>query len=103
MAALDCVGTDEAVDVSLALVADRGRIVTIAAAQRAKDDGVHRDRRLAAGQSGLPRSVRADLVRLAGEGRLVVPIARMFPLSEAGPGHRDPDGSTPGGKFVLEA
>jgi hypothetical protein len=34
VAALHCVGTDEAVDVSLALVADRERIVTIAAAER---------------------------------------------------------------------
>ena len=38
-AALDCVGTDEAVAVSLSLVADRGRIVTIAAADRARDEG----------------------------------------------------------------
>ncbi len=39
-AALDTVGTDEAVDVSLFAVTDRKRIVTIAAPQRAKSDGV---------------------------------------------------------------
>ena len=38
-AALDCVGTDEAVDVSLALVTDRNRIVTIAAKSRAASEG----------------------------------------------------------------
>ena len=38
-AALDTVGTDEAVDVSLELVADRQRIVTIAASARAQRDG----------------------------------------------------------------
>jgi NADPH2:quinone reductase len=38
-AALDCVGTDEALDVSLALVEDRNRIVTIAAPARAVAEG----------------------------------------------------------------
>jgi NADPH2:quinone reductase len=38
-AALDTVGSDEAGDVSLALVEDRDRMVTIAAAPRAKADG----------------------------------------------------------------
>src|SRR5919202_897079 len=37
-AALDCVGTDEAVDTSLALVGDRDRIVTIAAPPRAQQE-----------------------------------------------------------------
>ena len=39
-AALDCVGTDEAVDVSLAMVPERARIVTIAAKQRGADVGI---------------------------------------------------------------
>src|SRR5690606_15062769 len=38
-AALDAVGTDEALDVSRELVADRTRIVTSAAAARAQTDG----------------------------------------------------------------
>jgi NADPH2:quinone reductase len=38
-AALDTVGTDEAVEVSLAVVGDLGRIVTGAAAQQATDHG----------------------------------------------------------------
>ena len=39
-AALDAVGTDEAIDTSLQLVEDRARIVTIAAAARAEKDGI---------------------------------------------------------------
>jgi NADPH:quinone reductase-like Zn-dependent oxidoreductase len=101
-AALDCVGTDEAVDVSLALVADRDRIVTIAAAERARAE------RFPAIAGSMPASqayrdsVRADLVRLAGEGRLVVPVARTFPLARAVEATELLMGGHPGGKLVLE-
>ena len=40
-AAVDFVGTNKAVDVSLALVADRSRIATIVAHARARQDGFH--------------------------------------------------------------
>jgi NADPH2:quinone reductase len=102
VAALDCVGTDEAVDVSLALVADRLRIVTIAAQGRAKADG------FTALGGAMPTSlayrdaVRADLVRLAGEGRLVVPVARTFPLADALEAAELLMTQHPGGKLVLE-
>ncbi|WP_457205368.1 zinc-binding dehydrogenase, partial [Nocardioides sp. P5_C9_2] len=66
VAALDCVGTDEAIDVSLALVADRGRIVTIAAAERAKRDGLVAIAGSIPASQAYRDSVRADLVRLAG-------------------------------------
>jgi NADPH2:quinone reductase len=101
VAALDCIGTDEAVDVSLALVADRDRIVTIAAAQRAETDGF----RAIAG--GLPASaayrdsVRAHLIGLAGQGKLVVPIARTFPLDRAVEAAEFLRGQHPGGKLAL--
>ena len=39
-AAVDCAGGDEALNTSLALVADRGRIVTIVASRRAFDSGI---------------------------------------------------------------
>ncbi len=102
VAALDCVGTDEAVEVSLALVADRARIVTIAAAERARAEG------FAAIAGSMPASqayrdaVRADLVRLAGEGRLVVPVARTFPLANALEATALLMSQHPGGKLVLE-
>jgi NADPH:quinone reductase-like Zn-dependent oxidoreductase len=100
-AALDCVGTDEAVDTSLALVADRSRIVTIAAAGRARDEG------FAAIAGNLPASktfrdqARSGIVRLAAEGRLEVPMARTFALSDALAAVETIRGQHPGGKLAL--
>ena len=100
-AALDCIGTDEAVDVSLTLVPDRDRIVTIAAAPRAKSDGF----RAIAG--ALPASkayrdrIRADLIRLAAEGRLEVPVVRTYPLADALEAVDVIRGQHPGGKIAL--
>ena len=102
VAALDCVGTDEAVDVSLALVADRGRIVTIAAPGRAKAEGFTAIAGAIPASQAYRDSVRADLVRWAGEGRLVVPVARAFPLADALEATELLMGQHPGGKLVLE-
>ncbi|SEC03672.1 NADPH:quinone reductase [Nocardioides exalbidus] len=101
-AALDCVGTDEAVDVSLALVADRGRIVTIAAAERARADGFIAIAGAMPASQAYRDAVRADLVRLAGEGRLLVPVARTFPLADALEAAELLMGGHPGGKLALE-
>ncbi|MFF1541779.1 NADP-dependent oxidoreductase [Microbacterium sp. NPDC058269] len=100
-AALDAVGTDEAVDVSLELVSDRQRIVTIAAAGRAEAEGI-----LAIAGS-MPESarfrdeVRSELIALAQNGDLVVPVARTFPLSAAPAAHRLLASGHPGGKLAL--
>ncbi|WP_243076776.1 NADP-dependent oxidoreductase [Microbacterium sp. SS28] len=100
-AALDCVGTEEAVDVSLELVADRSRIVTIVAGPRAKADG------FAIIGGAMPDSrrfrdeVRGELVCLAGEGALVVPMARTYPLDEAIAALEFVRGGHPGGKVAL--
>lgn len=102
VAALDCVGTDEAVDVSLALVADRQRIVTIAAANRANDEGFIAIAGSMPASQAYRDSVRAELVELAGAGQLVVPIARTFPLADALEATELLMGQHPGGKFVLE-
>jgi len=102
VAALDCVGTDEAVDVSLALVADRDRIVTIAAAERAKAEGFAAIAGAIPASQAYRDSVRAGLVALAGEGRLVVPVARTFPLADALDAAELLMSQHPGGKLVLE-
>jgi NADPH2:quinone reductase len=100
-AALDCVGTDEAVDVSLAVVPERARIVTIAAKQRGAELGI----RVIGGD--LPDSaayrdgVRAALVEMAASGRLTVPMARTFPLEQALDAAELLGSRHPGGKVAL--
>lgn len=101
-AALDCVGTDEAIEVSLALVADRGRIVTIAAADRAKQEGLIAIAGVMPASKAYRASVRANLVELAGSGHLVVPVARSFALADARTAAELLMGQHPGGKLVLE-
>jgi len=82
-AALDTVGSAEAGDVSLALVPDRGRVVTIAAGPRAKADGY-----VFVGASN-PESgpfrarTRSRILGLAQRGDLVVPMAATFPFEDA--------------------
>nr|WP_269811035.1 NADP-dependent oxidoreductase [Kineosporia rhizophila] len=83
VAALDTAGTDEAADVSLDLVPDRRRIVTIANFARARRDGF-----LAVGGT-TPESrdfrnrARRPLLELAAAGDLKVPVGRTFALDEA--------------------
>ncbi|WP_233188970.1 NADP-dependent oxidoreductase [Subtercola sp. Z020] len=99
--ALDAVGTDEAVDVSLALVDDRQRIVTIAAPGRAKADGFLVIAGAMPASAAFRDGVRAHLIGLAGDGRLVVPMARTWPLDEAREALEFLQGQHPGGKLAL--
>lgn len=101
VAALDAVGTDEAVDVSLELVADRARIVTIAAEHRGPAEGI---RWIIGSQPESTRfrdAVRADLVDLAAQGKLVVPMAAEFPLAQALDALELLTSGHPGGKIAL--
>ena len=91
----------EAVDVSLAMVRDRLHIVTIAAKQRGLQLGI----RVIGGdltESAAYRDrVRTDLLQLAAEGSLEVPIARTFPLEQALDAATLLQGRHPGGKVAL--
>jgi NADPH:quinone reductase-like Zn-dependent oxidoreductase len=100
-AALDCVGTDEAVDVSLALVADPSRVVTIAARQRGAEAGIRVLGGELPGSAAYRDGVRAELIRWAGEGRLEVPMARTYPLEQAVEAAEFLRGEHPGGKLAL--
>jgi NADPH2:quinone reductase len=100
-ASLDTVGTDEAVRVSLALVSDLGRIVTIAARQRAKETGIRLIGGAIPASAAYRDTVRAHLIDLAGEGRLVVPMARTFALSAAIEALELLQGGHPGGTLAL--
>ncbi len=99
-AAVDTVGSDEAIAVSLALVADRGRIVSVVAFDRAGRDGFR-----AVGGDGdsarIRREARLDVIERAGRGDLVIPVAKTFPLGEAARAHAELQGRHPRGKFVL--
>ena len=100
--ALDMVGTDEAMDVSLALV-DRDRIATIANFAR----GPHERVKLLGGGPGadpgdeLRAAARPELARLAGAGSLRVVVAATYPLDDATDAHRQIGTGHTTGKIVL--
>jgi NADPH:quinone reductase-like Zn-dependent oxidoreductase len=103
--ALDTVGSDEAVDVSVELVSDRARIATIAAFARGAEFGIAL---LGGGPGADPGSAvrmgsRAELVELAGRGDLKVLIGQEFPLEKAADALELIASGHPGGKIVLVA
>jgi NADPH2:quinone reductase len=100
-AAIDTVGTDEALDVSLALVSDRKRIVTIAGGPRADEAGILRIGGMMPSSAKFRDEVRLRLIDLAAQGKLVVPIAQTFPLDEALDALKLLSGQHPGGKLAL--
>jgi NADPH:quinone reductase-like Zn-dependent oxidoreductase len=100
-AALDTVGTEEAVRVSLALVGDLGRIVTIAAAKPAAEHGFRMIGGSMPASAAFRKSIRSHLIQLAADGALVVPVARTFPLTDAVAALELLKGEHPGGKLAL--
>ena len=102
-AALDLVGTDEAIDVSLALVADRARIATIAAFARGPEAGI----KVLGGTPGadpgteIRNAARLDLARLAQDGTLRVFVSQTFPLADAAAAHRVIMAGHTSGKIAL--
>ncbi len=102
-AAVDTAGGDEALDTSLALVADRDRIVTLIASRRAFDAGI----KVIGGAPGadpgteIRAAARLQLARLAGDGKLRVVVAAVFPLAEAAAAHQALATGHAHGKIVL--
>jgi NADPH2:quinone reductase len=102
-AALDLVGTDEALDVSLELVADRARIATIAGFARGFQAGI----KVLGGAPGadaghqIRDAARLELTRLAQERALRVFVTQTFPLARAADAHRAVMGGHTTGKVVL--
>jgi NADPH:quinone reductase len=101
VAALDTVGSQEAGDVSLALVPDHRRVITIADAPRARADGY-----VFIGASN-PRSgpfragARGSIVGLAAAGKLAVPIAGTFAFDAAPDAFAMLTSPHPPGKLAL--
>ncbi|EGD55221.1 quinone oxidoreductase family protein [Gordonia neofelifaecis] len=99
-AVIDTVGTDEAIDVSLELVAPH-RIVSIAAWGRVDDGIVVIDG--SSEQSRHHRSAAVEpLLTDAASGRITVEIARRFGFTDAGAAFDELLGAHPRGKFVFE-
>jgi NADPH:quinone reductase len=100
-AALDTVGSAEAGDVSLALVKDRSRVVTIADAPRAKADGYV----FVGASNPASASFRAhaapQIVAMAADGDLVVPMAAEFPFDDAPAAFEMLTSPHPPGKIAL--
>jgi len=101
-AAIDAVGTDEAIDVSLALVPEPSRIVSIAAFHRA-DTGIML---IGNGPGADPGTeIRANawrqLLPLAASGKLTLLPAKTYPLTEAAQAHTVLSQGHPNGKLAL--
>jgi NADPH:quinone reductase len=101
--ALDTVGSDEAIHVSLATVADRARIVTIANAGRAKSDGLQWIGGSNPKSGPFRASQRARLLQMAAEGHITVPIGATYPMGDAPSAVTALMGKHPSGKLALLA
>ena len=103
---LDCAGTDEAIDASLELVADRDRIATIVRGPDAASFGI----RAFSGGSPTPLSEqelawRAEAlgatVELLAAGDFVIELGPELPLAEAAQAHELMESGAASGKIVL--
>lgn len=102
-AALDLVGTDEALDVSIELVADRARVASITGSGRRDGTGI---KLLGYGPgqdagTDIRATARADLLARAGSGALRVIVHATFPLADAAKAHEIGIAGHGPGKLVL--
>ncbi len=102
-AALDLIGTDEALDTSLALVADPGRIASIAGGPRRGPAGVKILGNAPGADLGteIRQAARPELADKAGTGQLRVLVASTYPLDQAAEAHRAGMAGHAPGKLVL--
>lgn len=105
-AVIDCAGTDEAIDTSLALVADRTRIVTIVRGKEADGWGIR------AFMGGSPHPMTAQQLAwrveampvslaLMAAGALTVEIGESYPLSSAAHAQADSEAGRDGKLIVT--
>lgn len=102
-AAIDTVGTDEALDVSLALVTDPARIASITGSNRRVGTGIQLLGYGPGQDAGTAYRLgfRERLAELAADGRVRVVVAKTFPLVEASAAHTFGQAGTGTGKVVL--
>jgi NADPH:quinone reductase len=100
-AVLDTVGSDEAVDASLALLHDRRRLVSLVAFRRAAAEGFTAIGASNPASGPFRARARAGLIGLAAAGDLTVRIARTFPFQDAQEAITTLRGPHPSGKLAL--
>ena len=103
-AVFDGVGSDEAVDVSLELIKDRDRFVTIVVTPRATELGLNRIGGAPGADPGtsIRAAARAPLAELAGSGQLEIVLAGIYhPLDQAAEAHRQLLVGHTAGKLVI--
>jgi NADPH2:quinone reductase len=102
-AAIDTVGTGEAVDSSIALVHDRTRVVSAAAFGRGPGLGITVIGNGPGADPGreIRTAARLELARLVGQNKLKVVVAAIYPLSEAAAAHQAIQSGHTHGKIVL--
>lgn len=103
---LDAAGSGEALDVSVALVADRSRIGTIVASARAAELGIRAHSRMPPGvMRAEDRALRAEALgvtaELADQGRFDIEVGAVYPLDRVAEAHRHSDSGHVRGKIVL--
>lgn len=102
-AAIDTVGSDEALEVSLALVADRGRIASIANFGSGAEAGI----KLLGGGPGadpgteIRSAAKSELADLVAAGQFTVVLDRTFPLADVADAHAYQASGHATGKVVL--
>lgn len=102
-AAIDTVGTDEALDVSIELVSNPARIASITGSDRRFGTGI-RLLGYGPGQDAGTEyrlSARAHLVELAGAGDVRVIVAKTFALDDAAKAHEFGQSGGGTGKIIL--
>jgi NADPH:quinone reductase len=102
-AAVDLIGTDEALDVSIELVPDRSRITSIANFSHGGQLGIN----LIGGGPGadpgieIRAAARFTLVDAVAAGQLRAIVAGVYPLSDAAAAHRESIAGHVTGKLIL--
>ncbi|HEX3963162.1 MAG TPA: zinc-binding dehydrogenase, partial [Trebonia sp.] len=103
-AAIDTVGTDEAIDVSLDVLPDRRRIATIAAFDRAQGTGIKELGGSPGSDQGgieIRNSARLRLTSLVTDGLVQIVLGPGFPLADVAEAHRQLASGKTRGRIIL--
>ena len=103
---LDAAGTEEALEASVALVADRSRIATIVVSARAAELGIRAHSGFRPGfMHPWERELRAEALgvtaELLGRGRFEIEVGAVYPLDRVADAHRHSESGHVRGKIVL--